>query len=130
MLIEGQVVCIYVFYQLYLHPLAAFPGPFWAKVSPLWPVMLLYNGQRHRAMRKLHSQYGDHVRVGINTLSICHRHADYATRGYGTKFVKDKAYDFMNNDPHVSSFASERDTATYLRMKRIFAPKFSQKAKK
>jgi len=118
----------YVFYQLYLHPLAAFPGPFWAKVNPLWPIMLLYKGQRHKAMRKLHSKYGDHVRVGINTLSICHIDADRSTRGHGTKFIKDKAYDSMNVDPHVPSFSSERNTATFLRMKRVFAPEFSQKA--
>ncbi|OLL22536.1 Tryprostatin B 6-hydroxylase [Neolecta irregularis DAH-3] len=119
---------IYVFYQLYLHPLAAFPGPFWAKVNPLWPVILLFKGQRHKSLRRLHSQYGDHVRVGINTLSISHLDADQATHGHDTKFVKDKAYDYMNDYPNIRSFGSERDTATYLRMKRAIAPSLSQKA--
>ncbi|OLL25304.1 Isotrichodermin C-15 hydroxylase [Neolecta irregularis DAH-3] len=114
--------------QVYLHPLAAFPGPFWAKVNPLWPFMLLYKGQRHKSLRRLHAQYGDHVRVGINTLSICHKDAHQATRGHDTKFMKDKAFQRLNDDPLIQGFATERDTTTYLRMKRAVAPSFSQKA--
>lgn len=119
---------VYIFYQLYIHPLAAFPGPFWAKVNPLWPVILLFKGTRHESLRRLHALYGDHVRVGINTLSIRHKDAEQATHGYDTKFAKDKAYDYMNDFPNIRSFGSERDTATYLRMKRAIAPSLSQKA--
>ncbi|KAH8798742.1 cytochrome P450 [Flagelloscypha sp. PMI_526] len=52
------------------HPLAAYPGPFLASLSNLWMLYQSLGGKRHVLLMKLHQQYGTHVRIGPNMLSI------------------------------------------------------------
>jgi hypothetical protein len=53
----GYVAYI-VFYRLYLHPLAKYPGPFWAKISDLPSYWYTRKQDRHVWLLKLQQQYG------------------------------------------------------------------------
>lgn len=46
------------------HPLAKYPGPFWAKVSKLWGMYAMSTGKYHEILRRLHEEYGVNVRIG------------------------------------------------------------------
>ncbi|KAH8818604.1 cytochrome P450 [Flagelloscypha sp. PMI_526] len=55
------------------HPLATYPGPFFASLSGFWMVYHCSGGKRHVLLMKLHQKYGTHVRIvilGPNMLSI------------------------------------------------------------
>lgn len=57
-----------VVYRLFFHRVRHFPGPFWTKISR-FPVIsdVQKSGLRyHHELEKLHRQYGDFVRVGMD----------------------------------------------------------------
>jgi len=56
-LVVGYVAYI-VFYRLYLHPLAKYPGPFWAKISDFPSYYYTLKQDRHVWLLKLQQQYG------------------------------------------------------------------------
>jgi hypothetical protein len=45
------------------HPLAAFPGPIWARTTQVWFFWYNYNGTTRLLIRRLHEKYGDFVRI-------------------------------------------------------------------
>lgn len=52
------------------HPLARYPGPFWAKVTKLWGAYSMLTGKNHETLRRLHEKYGMTVRIGELVLSL------------------------------------------------------------
>ncbi|KAF4873150.1 Cytochrome P450 monooxygenase gsfF [Colletotrichum siamense] len=72
-LLPGAVVAgvfAYVIYQRYFHPLAAYPGPFWASLTDLWQVNEFLSLQQPYNLTELHAKYGEFVRYGPDKLSI------------------------------------------------------------
>lgn len=64
------ILAFVVLYRLSpFHPLAGYPGPSLAKVSKFWMVYATFRGDTHNAIKDLHSQYGDIVRIGAITYS-------------------------------------------------------------
>ncbi|KAK0377918.1 isotrichodermin C-15 hydroxylase [Colletotrichum limetticola] len=61
---------IYVAYQRFLHPLAGYPGPFWASVTDLWQVNQFLSLKQPYNLTELHEKYGEFVRYGPDKLSI------------------------------------------------------------
>lgn len=60
-----------IIYRISLfHPLAKYPGPFFARVSRLWWAHASLDGRQHKLMQQLHDKYGDVVRTGPNHLSF------------------------------------------------------------
>jgi hypothetical protein len=64
--LQVVVFCaIHVAYRLSpLHPLYAFPGPFFSKISNLPSLLRVARGKRFQEMVDLHQQYGTFVRTG------------------------------------------------------------------
>jgi hypothetical protein len=60
----------YVVYQRWLHPLAAFPGPFLASLTDLWQVHQFLTLKQPYRLTELHEKYGQFVRYGPDKLSI------------------------------------------------------------
>ena len=58
----GYVAYI-IFYRLYLHPLAKYPGPFWARISDLPSYYYTLKQDRHVWLLKLQQQYGAFLRL-------------------------------------------------------------------
>ncbi|KAI0133752.1 benzoate 4-monooxygenase cytochrome P450 [Xylariales sp. AK1849] len=61
---------VYVVYQRYLHPLASYPGPFWASITDLWQVYQFLSLKQPYHLTELHEKYGSFVRYGPDKLSI------------------------------------------------------------
>lgn len=49
---------VWIVYTRWFHPLARFPGPFWASVSRVWTVLHVLPGDAEKTQRKLHEKYG------------------------------------------------------------------------
>jgi hypothetical protein len=45
-------------YRLYFHPLAKYPGPFWAKITSLHDFFVAYSERRAQNFGFLHEKYG------------------------------------------------------------------------
>ncbi|KAF9643937.1 cytochrome P450 [Thelephora ganbajun] len=87
------------------HPLARYPGPFLARVSKLFMVIVVTKGHAHQYYHRLHGKYGDIVRTGPNELSYCNKdgvvpihtipkgpfYARGSNRGISIVFVRDIA---------------------------------------
>jgi hypothetical protein len=51
------------------HPLASFPGPFWARTTQIWFFWQNYKGTPRLALERVHRQYGDFVRIVSRPIS-------------------------------------------------------------
>lgn len=61
-------ICIYRVSPF--HPLAKYPGPFFAKVSKLWELSRIWSGRRHVLLQQLHEKYGPFVRIGARFIAV------------------------------------------------------------
>ncbi|OLL23908.1 Benzoate 4-monooxygenase, partial [Neolecta irregularis DAH-3] len=108
-------------YRIFFHPLAKFPGPFLAKVTPLFHTYLAIRGDRHLFFEKYHKKYGDIFRMGPNELSIADASSIKEIYGHGKRLLKPVFYDAMNTPSHQHSIFSERDIAKNSRKRRIIS---------
>lgn len=61
----------YVIYQRWFHPLAKYPGPFWASITDLWQVSEFLSLQQPYNLTDLHAKYNSpFVRYGPDKISI------------------------------------------------------------
>jgi hypothetical protein len=64
LLAQGTVTAIlaywilWIIYTRWFHPLAKFPGPFWASVTRIWTVLHVLPGDAEKTQMKLHAKYG------------------------------------------------------------------------
>ncbi|KAK4868009.1 hypothetical protein LT330_007668 [Penicillium expansum] len=88
----GLVIATYwtgwIVYTRVFHPLARFPGPFWASVSRAWIVRSVIRGNPHETQRLLHARYGHVVRIAPNELSISDPEAIKIIYGVNSGFIK------------------------------------------
>lgn len=80
-LILGGIVAK-VFYNLYLHPLRHYPGPFLARATRAYSLYLNILGIQHTKEKEWHNQYGDIVRCAPNYLSYDSSQAWKDIHGY------------------------------------------------
>jgi len=59
----------YVLYNIFLHPLRRYPGPWYTAASRFWFITRVYHGTIVYDIKALHDKYGDVVRVAPNELS-------------------------------------------------------------
>ncbi|GAB1744720.1 hypothetical protein NU219Hw_g2259t1 [Hortaea werneckii] len=120
-------------YNRFFHPLAKYPGPFWASVSTLWYHRTVRNGIRENCQSPLHEKYGPFVRIGPNTLAISDPAAIETiyrpNRKTGQPFQKAQFYDgfWAHIGPRQDSF-SERNETKHSQRRRIQAPLYTQSA--
>lgn len=64
------IVVGYMVYQRCFHPLAGYPGPFWASLTDLWQVGQFLSLKQPYNLTELHEKHGPFVRYGPDKLSI------------------------------------------------------------
>ena len=51
-------LAVVIVYFLRYHPYASYPGPFWARISPLYALLHAYRGDLHLDVTRCHETYG------------------------------------------------------------------------
>ena len=49
---------VWIVYARWFHPLAKFPGPFWASITRVWTLLHVLPGDAEKRQMKLHAKYG------------------------------------------------------------------------
>ncbi|KAI9511645.1 putative P450 monooxygenase [Russula earlei] len=119
------VICS-AFYNVYLHPLARFPGPKLAAASTYW----LFHQEFVRGISlsdirdDLHSQYGDIIRVQPNLLHFANPHAYNDIYNLKNKWDKDSAvYGAFDTDQSSACFIKYEDAKP---RRDVLSPMFSR----
>ena len=68
-------------YNLYLHPLRSYPGPWFARASRLPFSYYLVTGRLPQEVMKWHEKYGDTIRIAPNDLSFIQGQAWFDVHG-------------------------------------------------
>ncbi|CAK7201377.1 hypothetical protein SEUCBS139899_004081 [Sporothrix eucalyptigena] len=120
-----------IIYNLYFHPLARFPGPFLAKISPIYSIYGLFRGRWPFDVHQLHLKYGPVLRLMPNELAFTNPEAwrdIYGHRQGHPQFHKDPIHVGSVQDIPGSTTLTMADDANHSRQRRTLAHAFSQKA--
>ncbi|KAF7185610.1 Cytochrome P450 monooxygenase [Pseudocercospora fuligena] len=115
-------------YRLYLHPLAKFPGPFWARLTTFPSYWHTLKGDRHVWLWRLQQQYGTTFRYRPDGVLI------NTPTGYRTIFGpkgnvrKSDYYRVWPADSRVSNTWNATDVHTHAPKRRVLNHAFSDKA--
>lgn len=77
LLVQGVLAVFIVYWTLWIiyarwfHPLAKFPGPFWASISRVWTVLHVLPGDAEKTQKKLHERYGGDIYQIIDCYFQC-----------------------------------------------------------
>ena len=119
------LVVVYAVYQLFMNPLSRFPGPIWAKLSPLWLAFQCRRVERSRVIAAVHKKYGNVIRIAPNHISINKPDALMEVYGHKAGFAKGPFYDaFMQVTPVVFT---ARDVRAHQRKRKYLNPAFSSR---
>ncbi|KAI3337515.1 cytochrome P450 [Xylariaceae sp. AK1471] len=118
-----------VVYNLYLHPLCKFPGPWLARASNVSFSYWFHGGRQPYKILDLHLKYGPVVRVAPNDLVFNSAQAwqdIYGFRPGHRTFIKGVFYEGgVFSSRGVSSIDTERDPQRHANMRRLLANAFS-----
>ncbi|KAM7190912.1 Cytochrome P450 [Rhypophila sp. PSN 637] len=129
-------------YNIFLHPLASFPGPIHYRASPLPHLVQEWSGNTVHKWVELHQKYGDVVRISPNQLSYISVNAwrdIYGARGSSTNSLKGASSETMLKEElefpgdDFEFFAPEKpmiscDATNHARHRRAVGPAFSDRA--
>ena len=121
-------VAAYCVVNYFLDPygLRKYPGPFWAKITPLWMMYWVRRHQLFMAVHRLHQEKGTFVRLQPDHVSIADPDAIEDIYGHGNGFLKSYFYDaFVNIDRGIFT---TRERAEHTRMRKIVSHTFSAKS--
>ncbi|KAF1829166.1 putative cytochrome P450 [Decorospora gaudefroyi] len=123
---------IRIVYNISFHPLARFPGPFWARATLLWRFYHTMSGRSHRAIQDQHKLHGPVFRVSPNELSFASASSWKAIYGFPppgqAQLVKGEFYDIYGAGFKTGCIGSERNPAQHARKKKNLTAAFSVKA--
>ncbi|KAI5358294.1 putative cytochrome P450 [Septoria linicola] len=120
----------YVIYQLYLHPLAKYPGPTLGKLTQWYDVYHAYIGDKHILFYHLHKKYGTVVRFSPNSLSINDPAALKVIYAHGANVQKSVFYKCFRAAPQAISTLLATEKAHHARKRRVMGQAFSDSAMK
>ncbi|KAB8265290.1 cytochrome P450 [Aspergillus pseudonomiae] len=103
------LICTYIIYWRYLHPLSMYPGPFLASLTDLWQVNQFLTLQQPYHLTELHVKYGPVVRYGPDKISITEESAIQAIYQKGSRLMpKTEFYDaYGAAEPNVFGMRNE-----------------------
>jgi cytochrome P450 len=121
-------VLIKIFYNIFLHPLRAYPGPVFSRASLLEYQRQTLKGYTHTWLHDLHEQYGPVVRFSPNVLSFIEPDVWKDVYGHKNTFMKELRYlygpDAHGNPPGIL----RADNVNHARQRKLVSHAFSDKA--
>ncbi|KNG88301.1 hypothetical protein ANOM_002494 [Aspergillus nomiae NRRL 13137] len=107
--LAAALICTYIIYWRYLHPLSMYPGPFLASLTDLWQVNQFLTLQQPYHLTELHDKYGPVVRYGPDKISITEESAIQAIYQKGSRLMpKTEFYDaYGAAEPNVFGMRNE-----------------------
>lgn len=71
LVLQKLLICVLLraVYNVLLHPLRKYPGPWWQAVSRLPYTIFVFQGEATTKTKELHDKFGPIVRITPNTLS-------------------------------------------------------------
>ncbi|CCX30032.1 cytochrome P450 [Pyronema domesticum] len=110
---NATLITSIVIHRLFLHRTRRIPGPFLARLSPLWIVSKSWKKRKgYLIVEALHKQHGDIIRIAPRQLSINNVQAITAIYGGNSPCTKTTFYDHRFPE-HQSSLFSQRDRSTH-----------------
>ncbi|SPO00330.1 related to cytochrome P450 CYP3/CYP5/CYP6/CYP9 subfamilies [Cephalotrichum gorgonifer] len=119
----------YFLYNIFLHPLRSYAGPWYTKASLIWYLYHSFVGDYHIATLELHLKYGPVVRVAPNELAYTDPQAwkdIYGHRSGQPENVKDPSRALDDNPDHPSILFAGREE--HSKVRRLLSNAFSDKA--
>ncbi|KAJ5739310.1 hypothetical protein N7533_012094 [Penicillium manginii] len=118
-----------IFYNIYLHPLANYPGPRIYAASSFPVAFAQLSGKYHLFTQKAHEDYGTVVRISPNELSFISAAAwnhIYARHQGNPPLPRDKT--FFNDMLVDKKTLTMADTENHARLRKAMNPAFSSRA--
>ncbi|UNI17086.1 hypothetical protein JDV02_003464 [Purpureocillium takamizusanense] len=113
-------------YRLYLHPLASYPGPFLAKVTGLYSLVIMLAGKATSSRYEWHKQYGTVVRTGPDELSFADEASIKDIYGQSSSPCHKDARFYKGIKLNIAhSVFTTVDRGEHARMRRLLAHQFS-----
>ncbi|KAJ5484281.1 Cytochrome P450 [Penicillium expansum] len=120
----------YTLYNRFIHPLRRINGPILASITPWVQLYHGLKGDRHLWLHKLHSQYGTHVRVAPNFVSVNSDRGLHDIYGHGKHLQKAKFYNAFPAIKGVYNTHNAIDKTMHGRKRRVLSQAFSDNALK
>ncbi|KAI9783670.1 MAG: hypothetical protein M1839_003518 [Geoglossum umbratile] len=123
-LVWGTWRCVF---NLYFHPLAAFPGPFAARATTWWRTYVELVQQESMCVRckALHKKYGEIIRIGPNELHFSRPSVYHDIYNNNARWDKEETlYHSFGEDQSSFGFLTYAESA---RRKAILNPLFSRR---
>ncbi|PYI08359.1 benzoate 4-monooxygenase cytochrome P450 [Aspergillus sclerotiicarbonarius CBS 121057] len=114
----------YIVYQVWFHPLAAYPGPFLAKLTNLYSAVHAFREDRHEDLYRLHQRHGRIVRIGPNRVTILDIRALEPIYGHQANVQKAEWYSGF----YSISIFNAIDRSVHARKRRVMSQAFSDQA--
>ncbi|CAO2655259.1 Nn.00g103230.m01.CDS01 [Neocucurbitaria sp. VM-36] len=118
-------------YRLYFHPLAKYPGPFLARISPIPATWALLRGRLPFWQKACHDKYGPVVRIAPNEMSFDEEPAwkdIYGSRPGHKNFHKDPIHVGSIAAVHGVSTITMANDVDHARQRRALSHAFSTKS--
>ncbi|KAJ5263235.1 hypothetical protein N7478_010840 [Penicillium angulare] len=126
----GILTIAYLFYNRFVHPLRRIPGPIFASLTPWNQLYHGLKGDRHLWLHSLHKNYGTHVRVAPNFISVNSDRGLHDIYGHGKRLQKADFYNGFTAIKGVYNTHNAIDKATHGRKRRVLSQAFSDAALK
>ncbi|CVL09361.1 related to benzoate-para-hydroxylase (cytochrome P450) [Fusarium mangiferae] len=126
-LILGHIIAL-MLYRLYLHPLAKYPGPFWARISAFPAFYYTLRQDRHIWFWKLQERYGPTFRITPNSVLVNTPTGLEAIYNSKANVKKAEYYRVYPRNIHAVTTWNSIDKTTHARKRRVMSHAFSDKA--
>jgi cytochrome P450 len=122
-------------YNLWLHPLAKYPGPVLSRLTNLVYWYYWLKGKLPHYIEMAHRQYGPKVRIGPNNLSFTDPEAwkdlhGHKTTGKTLRVIKDPSFYVPSPYLEEHSILNEFDDDKHGKLRKLFSLGFSDRALK
>ncbi|KAL7759598.1 hypothetical protein ACKLNR_009688 [Fusarium oxysporum f. sp. zingiberi] len=121
-------VAAVVVYRLYFHPLAKYPGPFWARISAVPAYYYTLRQDRHIWFWQLQEKYGPTLRITPNSVLINTPTGLKTIFNNKANVKKAEYYKTYPRNVHVMTTWNTIDKTMHARKRRVMNHAFSDKA--